>query len=134
MARVLIDSSVWIAYYRPGGSPGVRDAVQAALAEDRAVTTGLIVVEVLQGARTEADFTLLETDFSALPWLQPTPRAVAQAARWGFELARRGTPIPAIDLVIAAVAVAYDCELWHGDAHFERLKPLAPLVMRRPAS
>lgn len=132
MSRILIDSSVWIHYYRPGGSPAMRAAVQAALAEDRVVTTGLVVVEVLQGARTAADFGLLETDFSALPWLDLTAGAVGQAARWGFELARRGTPIPATDLVIAAVAVAHDCELWHEDAHFERLEPLTPLVIRRP--
>jgi predicted nucleic acid-binding protein len=69
MARILIDSSVWIEYYRLGSPPAVRDAVRGILASDLCVTTGLIVVEVLQGAKSESVFAQLKQDFSALPWL-----------------------------------------------------------------
>ena len=72
---VLADSSVWIEYYRPGGPPGLHAAVRDALARDLVVTTGVVAVEVLQGARTDADYALLERDFSALPWLELTAAA-----------------------------------------------------------
>ncbi|MFQ5899818.1 MAG: PIN domain nuclease [Candidatus Methylomirabilia bacterium] len=132
MARIVIDSSVWIEYYRPAGSPALREAVRGILSKDLAVTTGLIVVEVLQGAKTDADYALLKQDFSALPWLDLSVRAVMEAARLGFDLSRRGTPVPATDLLIAAVALAHDCELWHLDAHFDRISSLTSLSARRP--
>lgn len=132
MTRILVDSSVWIEYYRRGGPVTIREAVRQILSKDLAVTTGLIVVEVLQGAKTDADYTLLKQDFSALPWLDLSVEAVMQAARLGFDLSRRGTPVPSTDLVIAAVALAHDCRLWHLDAHFDRICGLAPLAAQRP--
>lgn len=134
MASILIDSSVWIEYYRPGGPPALREAVREVLAKDLCVTAGLIVVEVLQGARSEPDFALLKQDFSALPWLDLSVEAALEAARLGFELARRGTPVPATALVIAAVALAHDCQLWHLDADFDRISSLAPLSTTRPGT
>lgn len=132
MTRVLVDSSVWIEYYRPGGPPPLREAVRGILAKDLAVTAGLIVVEVLQGTKTDADFALLKQDFSALPWLDLSVETAIEAARVGFELCRRGTPVPATDLLIAALAVAHDCQLWHLDAHFDRIASLARLSAQRP--
>lgn len=131
-SRVLVDSSVWIEYYRPAGPSGLRVAVQDALERDRVVTAGVIAVEVLQGARTDADYALLERDFAALPWLELTAAAARQAARLGFDLRRRGLAVPAVDLVIAALALVHECELWHLDAHFERVQTVAPLTARRP--
>lgn len=132
MARVLIDSSVWIEYYRVGGPRGLRSRVQGVLTEDRVVTTGVIVVEVLQGARTDAAYAGLSQDFQALPWLSLTDDAVRRAARLGFELYRLGTPVPAMDLLIAAVALTHGCELWHLDTHFSRVQAVAPLAASRP--
>jgi predicted nucleic acid-binding protein len=131
--RLLIDSSVWIEYYRLGGPEPLRRAVRQALTEDAVVTTGLIVAEVVQGAKTEAAYSLLWDDMTALPWLEINPAVVQQAARWGFSLQRQGTAVPATDLLIAAVAVEHSCRLWHLDAHFERIASLAPLVAERPA-
>lgn len=131
--RLLIDSSVWIDYYRPGGPESLRRALRQALAEDAVVTTGLIVVEVVQGAKTEVAYSLLWDDMTALPWLEVNPAVVQQATRWGFALQRQGNAVPATDLLIAALAVEHSCRLWHLDAHFERIASLAPLVAERPA-
>ncbi len=119
--HILIDSSVWIEYYRPRGPKALQDRVREALARDVVVTTGIIVVEVLQGARTEEAYGILWEDFSGLRWLEPSPQAVQDAARLGFELQRRGTPVPATDLLIASVALQHDSHVWHRDAHFARI-------------
>lgn len=125
---VLIDSSVWIDYYRPRGPKALQDRVREALTRDVVVTTGIIVVEVLQGARTEEAYSTLWDDFSGLRWLEPSPEAVETAARLGFELQLRGTPVPATDLMIASVAMEHGCRLWHRDAHFTRIAGRSPLV------
>ncbi|MCI0483680.1 MAG: PIN domain-containing protein [candidate division NC10 bacterium] len=118
---LLIDSSVWIDYYRPRGPKALQDRVREALTRDVVVTTGIIVVEVLQGARTEEAYIALRDDFSGLRWLEPSREAIETAARLGFELQQRGTPVPATDLVIASVAMEHGCRIWHRDAHFTRV-------------
>jgi hypothetical protein len=125
---VLIDSSVWIDYYRPRGPKALQDRVREALTRDVVVTTGIVVVEVLQGARTEDAYTVLCSDFSGLRWLESSPEAVEAAARLGFELQQRGTPVPATDLLIASVAIEHGCRIWHRDAHFTRIASRTSLL------
>ncbi|MBI4513118.1 MAG: PIN domain-containing protein, partial [Gemmatimonadetes bacterium] len=65
-AKLLLDSSVWIDYYRPGGRRDRREAIREALARDRVATTAMIVTEILQGASTAEDYEALREDFAAL--------------------------------------------------------------------
>lgn len=130
--RILVDSSVWIEYYRRRGPKDVRAAVAQALHEEMVVTTGLVVVDIVQGASTEAGFSTLWDDMTALPWLDAGPTVVEHAARWGFALQRQGRAVPPTDLLIAAVAVEHSCRLWHFDEHFDRIAAVAPLVAERP--
>lgn len=124
---ILIDSSVWIEYYRPRGPKALQEKVRGALGRDAVVTTGIIVVEVLQGARTEESYVVLWEDFAGLRWLEPDPRAIEGAARLGFDLQRLGSPVPATDLLIASVALGHDSRLWHRDTHFSRIAAHASL-------
>lgn len=39
--------------------------------------------------------------------------------------------VPATDLMIAAIALDHECQLWHLDAHFERIARVAPLQQRK---
>ncbi len=125
---ILVDSSVWIDYYRPRGPKALQDRVREALTRDVILTTGIIVVEVVQGARTEDAYALLWEDFSGLRWLEPSPWAVGGAARLGFELQQHGTPVPATDLLIASIALEHGCRLWHRDAHFSHIATRTALV------
>ncbi len=118
---ILIDSSVWIEYYRPRGPKTVQDKVREALARDAVVTTGIVVIEVLQGARTEEAYTMLWGDVTGLRWLEPSAEAIEVAARLGFDLQRLGSPVPATDLLIASMALQHGSRLWHRDAHFSRI-------------
>jgi predicted nucleic acid-binding protein len=118
---------VWIEYYRPRGPKALQDRVREALAKDVVVTTGIIVIEVLQGARTEEAYGILWDDFSGLRWLEPSLQAIEEAARLGFELQRYGTPVPATDLLIASVVLQHGYRLWHRDAHFARIAARTPL-------
>lgn len=52
------------------------------------------------------------------------------AAELGFRLSQRGDAVPAMDLLIATLALAYDCELLHMDEDFERVRRVAPLRTR----
>lgn len=130
-AKLLLDSSVWIDYYRPGGRRDRREAIREALARDRVATTAMIVTEILQGASTAEDYEALREDFAALHWLDITQHTSETAGRFGCDLRRRGEPVPATDLIIAAVALEHGYGLWHLDAHFETIAKVTPFKERR---
>jgi len=130
-ARVLVDSSVWIDFYRPSPSDELRTAVAQALIRESVFTMPLIVAEVVQGAPDEESLEAVVEDFSALHQVELGMAVGATAARIGFALRRRGQPAPAGDLLIAAAALCADCRLWHRDAHFEAISEVAPVAAVR---
>lgn len=125
-----IDSSVWIEYYHPKGSPAVRDAVRQAILEGRVLTSPVVAAEILQGARDDAAFQLLAADFAAYnvtPLDLPTAQTAAVLLR---HLANQGRRVPVIDALIAASAALQGAELWHlSDPHFEWLAMAAAAVL-----
>ena len=131
--KVLIDSSVWIDYYRPFGTASLRDSVSEALASGRVSTLPLIATEVLRGAPDEGELEALAEDFSALDLLEVDLGVGVGAAGIGMALRHRGVTAPAIDLLIAAAAISGDREVWHQDRHFEAIARVVPLAERRIA-
>jgi predicted nucleic acid-binding protein len=116
----LVDSSSWIEYLRPGGAPAVKARVREVLGRDEACSCGVVVLEVLRGARTEKDWNALHSALTALPQLPLDAAAVRRAARWGFMLDRAGKTFSSTDLLIAAAAHG-KATLLHRDADFTRL-------------
>lgn len=120
----LADTSAWIEYTRPQPRRvGVllRDLLEA----DTAVfVTGVIVQELLQGARDELQCRRLRN------WLKPQRRVVpsdefetwAEAGRLYARCRWQGvTPRSSNDCLIAQLAIEHDLVLLHDDADFEKI-------------
>ena len=122
----LIDSSAWIEYLRPNGSPKVKRRVRDILAMDAGACCGIVVVELLRGARSEKDFQSLSDALISLEQLPIDSAVITRAARWGYLLDRRGKPIPTTDLVIASSAYG-KARLIHTDGDYEILSSLVGL-------
>ncbi len=122
MARVLIDTSAWIEFYHPQGSPEVKRAVTEALERHEIAAVAPVVVELLSGAKTEKDYEALQADLEALSLLPLREEEALAAARLAWTLARAGQRVPTIDLLIAAAAQVHGYEIWHfGDGHFQTI-------------
>ena len=120
-ALILVDSSVWIDYYRPQGSALLKERIQTELRRGTVATIGLIVVEVLQGAPTPTALANLQEHFLGYHWLDITQHVWLEAAHLSTRLRRAGLTLPATDVVIAAAALHYQCSLWHHDEDFSRM-------------
>ncbi len=125
MSRILIDSSVWIDYYRPGAA-ALKSKVQEELKRGSVATIGVIAVEVLQGAPNASILASLQEDFLGFRWLELTHDVWLEAARLGSNLRQAGLSLPATDVIIAASAIHYQCHLWHRDQDFTRLARHTP--------
>jgi len=125
---VLVDASYWIEYFnRPGTEKA--DEVEALIRDDRAALTGVILAELLQGARTEEELSELRVGLAAVNWVETSGEVYARAGRLGFELRRRGTTVPTTDCIIAAVAESAGGRILTLDSHFEELARFAALVV-----
>lgn len=116
----LIDTSAWIEFLKPRGHPQVKRRVAAALAEGLVVTASPVAVELLAGLdeRVPAHAAAVER-IRAMELLDASWEACAAAAGVARALNRRGLRVPTVDLMIAGIARAWDCEVWHaGDRHF----------------
>jgi predicted nucleic acid-binding protein len=125
---VVVDTSYWIEYFnRPGMDRA--SAVEALIREDRAALAGVILAELLQGARTIEEFSELRSALAAVIWVVTTDESYARAGRLGFELRRRGVTVPTTDCVIAAVAESVGGRILTLDGHFEELARAASLTI-----
>lgn len=112
---VLVDTSAWVAYFR--GLDPARSAVLALLQEGRALRCGPVELELRQGLRrSEADSVL--SLWRGLAPLQVEEIDFASAGDLLIELRSRGVTVPALDALIACLAVRREVPLLTLDKHF----------------
>ena len=73
---ILADSSALIEYYRPSGDPLVRATVAEAVAADSVAINGIIQVELMAFAASQADYDDLAGRLQGVPLAGARPRPV----------------------------------------------------------
>ena len=120
---VVLDTSVWINYTNfPASS--YRVAVDRLIDIDRIATTGIVIAEVLQGARSKEDYPELSNMLRGPHFLDATRETYESAGELSFRLRRQGQQIPMSDVIIAATAIEFGCPVFSDDAHFDRIPEL----------
>ncbi|MEM3433109.1 MAG: PIN domain-containing protein, partial [Candidatus Methanomethyliaceae archaeon] len=69
MAKVLVDTSAWIEFYHPQGELTVKQAIAEALEHEDVAVVAPVVLELLSGTKTEADYQRLQEDLEVLDCL-----------------------------------------------------------------
>jgi predicted nucleic acid-binding protein len=120
---ILVDSSVWIEFQRATGSPAHLRLRAAVESDEELATTGLVILEILAGARDERharDLRRLLDRCTFLALEEPSDHETAaslyRACRRGGKTIRR---LP--DCLIAAVAIRAGAELLHQDSDFNAI-------------
>jgi len=124
---ILVDTSVWIDLLRDRTG----DVVQAFERKTHGETSVLCrftQLELLQGAKSEEDWKLLDGHLLSQLYLEATERTWSDAARIFFELRRKGITVrSSVDCCIAQIALEHDAILLHKDADFDRIASVRPL-------
>jgi hypothetical protein len=126
---ILLDSSAWVEFLRATGS-SLHLRVRALLQEEAELaSTDVVVMEILAGARDDADRDRLRRLLYGLRFLPVEGPADYEAAAELYRLCRRSgeTPRKLSDCLIAAVAIRNDAELLCEDADFLAIARHAPL-------
>ena len=119
-ANILVDTSAWIDYFnKPDSATG--NAVEQILKDGRAVIGGIVLTELLQGAKIRKEFDAVLEGMVSLPILNPTLNTWVEAGRISFMLRRKGITIPTTDLIIAVLALENNCMVLTLDSHFQQI-------------
>jgi len=121
--KVLVDTSIWIEFFnRPESKAG--EHLEKLIKKGDACVAGVVLTELLQGARLEKEFNAILESFIALPFLDTTTDTWIMAGRISFSLRRKGVTIPTTDLIIAGLAIENDLSVFTMDPHFEKIPDL----------
>lgn len=118
---LFIDTSAWVEYFR-GPSRELGEIVDFALDEGRAIGAGVILMELLQGARDEPSMKKIEHLFETLPLLDIGPDTWKAAGQLSNRYKKKGVVLPLPDVLVAQLCIENHAFLLTTDRHFERIR------------
>ncbi len=117
---IVVDSSVWIAFFRGDGSPEARGLLH--LVDTETIVLGdLVLYELLQGIRNQRDLILIEDLLGACDLVTMTGHRAARRAAANYRTLRaRGVTVrKGIDVFIATWCLDNGAILLHRDRDFD---------------
>jgi len=128
---ILVDTSVWIEIFRDKIG-NIKSAFQERIAAENYAISRFNQLELLQGARNEKEWELLDDYLSTQFYLEASESTWREAARIYFGLRRKGVTINSpVDCCIAQIAMEHGAFLLHRDKDFERISSDCPLEQGR---
>lgn len=130
---ILVDTSAWIEFQRATGSRADRRLTRALEGGESLATTGLVVLELLAGARDEQHARDLRRLLARCRFLRLEEPSDHELAASVYRACRReGTTIRRLpNCLIATVAIRTGATLLHQDADFDAIARHAPLAVER---
>lgn len=126
--RVLVDTSVWIDFFRGISSVQVAKLEECIAQRDDICCCGFILTEVLQGIRVEQEFAATKRLFEGLIYLADDRSTFELGAGIYRELRRKGATIRSpIDGLIAATVLQHGVNLLENDRDFHFIDLHYPL-------
>ena len=116
---VLVDTSAWICFFSRKGFEEIKKPISFLLDKNRIAITGPILIELIQGCRTEQEKENLNDVLSGCHLLTITDELWHFVAEMAFDLRRKGITVSAIDTMIASAAIKYNSPLLHRDGDFD---------------
>lgn len=117
--KILVDTSAWILSFKRSGHDQLKIFLKEAFDKDLVLTSPLIMLELLQGCRTQKEFKTLKMRLESLENCHIENSNWESAYKLGFTLKRKGLTVPTIDIVIAFLSIVNECKLLHHDRHFK---------------
>jgi predicted nucleic acid-binding protein len=130
---LVVDSTVWIDYFNGAETPQV-EFLNRALERTPILVGDLILTEVLQGFRHEADFETARRLLTRFTQAQMVNPALAVQSARNYRLLRKksNTVRKTIDNLIATYCIENDHELLHNDSDFDSYEKHLGLMVVHP--
>jgi len=121
-----VDTSIWIEYFK-GAVSALTDLVEDLIRENRVFVNGIVIAELMIGARTEEEKEFLSFSMDGLHFLELKRSFFSGAGGRGFFLKKKGVSVPFNDLLIASQCIENNLVLIDNDRHFDAIASHVPL-------
>ena len=85
---------------------------------------GVVMAELLQGARNPQEYEELGVRLAGLPSVSETKNTWVQVGPLSYRLRQEGLAVGVVDLLVAALALEHGHEVYTLDEHFQRIPGL----------
>jgi predicted nucleic acid-binding protein len=120
---VLADTCAWIDYFRPGRSDLGR-VLDQALSNEKVFACGMVLYELTQGIKSEAEKTRVMSALEALSYLEVNKGLWKRAGELSTFLRKQGKAVPLSDILISTLALENDLSVLTRDEHFKMIPRL----------
>ena len=117
--KTIVDTSVWVQYFK--SQPNIAEKIDQGLLSGTVYMVGPVVAEVLQGARTEKDYTALYNSIDGVPFIETNFSDWRLAGELSFKLKEKGVTLPLTDCLIAAISINNNAFVHTLDQHFTQI-------------
>ncbi len=127
---ILVDSSVWVDFFRLSPGPAGRELRRMIDDSEPFAVTGVVVAEVLQGLTRDA--AAIEQFLAQWDMLEPAGVKTYRTAADIFRKARaKGVSLTTIDTLIAAIALEHHAAVFTLDQDFTRIATITGMQLYR---
>lgn len=119
MDSIVIDTSAWIESFRPKGNAVLSRLVKESILKGAVLLPGIILAELLRGAKTTDEYDHLKDLLHGLSYLPVSDDLWDALSKFSFELFRKGVAVPLTDTYIAWVCIDNHVPILHWDKHFD---------------
>ncbi len=127
--KVLIDTSVWIAYFQTKAPVRLSEQVDELLSKNDIYVPKIVLAELIQGAHSENDLAVLREFLDAFHIIGEQDDTWLNAGRLSFALKKKGKTINLADCYISVIARENDCAILTLDRHFKEIQKEAGLKL-----
>ena len=128
---ILVDTSVWIPFFN--GTPSEKAEMLAHLIdrEEDVCISDFILMEILQGFRSDKEFELARKFLLRFPLYSPAGlSSYASASQIYRKCRKQGITLrKSVDCIIAQTAIENGLTLLHGDSDFDRIASVVRLKL-----
>lgn len=119
--KVLIDTSVWIKYFKDKPT-GVSKKVDEILSKQEVYVPKIVIAELIQGAKSEREISVIEDFVDAFNIIDQKEDTWIKTGKLSFALKKKGKTINLTDCYIAVIAKEYECQIFSLDEHFKDIQ------------
>ncbi len=120
--KVLIDTSIWIAYFQKDPDPSISDRVDDFLGRSEVFVPKIVLAELIQGAHSEKELEVIREFLQAFHVIAEREDTWLQAGELSFRLRKRGKTANLADCYIATIARENDAAVFTLDTHFKDIE------------
>ncbi|MDP2681745.1 MAG: PIN domain-containing protein [Deltaproteobacteria bacterium] len=119
--KILIDTSVWIDYFK-SASNNIVEQVDEILTNAEVYVPKSVIAELIQGAKSEKEISVIEEFVNAFHLIDQSEDTWSKAGKLSYTMKRKGITANLMDCYLAVIAQENNCKILTLDRHFKDIK------------